>query len=80
MGRVSLRRFLTMAAVSPEQSRDAVDIALREAVEQALHGQKARTVSENDFDPPTNQRYSIARVRDFEVSKGILSQCCYYPR
>ena len=70
IGRVSMRRLLTMAAVSPEDSTDAADLALRQAVERLIPGAKARTVPASDFEPPVDHKYSIARVQDFETTEG----------
>lgn len=71
IGRVSMRRLLTMAAVSPESSADAVDLALREAVRRLMPGEEARTVPDSDFEwASERQRYSIARVKNFETTAG----------
>lgn len=70
IGSVSMRRLLTMAAVSPETSTDAVDLALRHAVRNIMPGEQARTIPAEDFTPPSERKYSIARVNDFVVTAG----------
>ncbi|MDY5588822.1 MAG: Ni/Fe-hydrogenase, b-type cytochrome subunit [Arcanobacterium sp.] len=71
IGRVSMRRLLSMAAVSSEDSRDAVDLALRQAVSTLTPGMAARTVPASDFEPArADRRYSLARVKHFESTEG----------
>lgn len=69
-GDLSMRRLLTMAAVSPEDSTDPVDIALKDSLTyQFRHGAPNVEVPPEDFDPPKGRRYSLARISNFKRTK-----------
>ncbi|EEZ92345.1 Ni/Fe-hydrogenase, b-type cytochrome subunit [Mobiluncus mulieris] len=70
VGGLSLRRLLTMAAVSPADSTDPVDVALRNSLRFLFrHGAPETGVSREDFDPAKDRRYSLARVHGFQRTK-----------
>lgn len=69
-GDLSMRRLLTMAAVSPEGSDDPVDVALKESLRYLFrHGAPKVEVPASDFDSAKERRYSLARVSNFKRTK-----------
>lgn len=75
VGGLSMRRLLVMAALSPGDSKDPVDVALKESVRYLFrHGVPRTDISDEDFAPPSGRRYSLARVADFRRTKDSPAQ------
>lgn len=67
---ISLRRLLVMAAVSPQGSTDPVDVALKESLRYRFrHGAPNVDIPAENFDPPQDRRYSLARINDMKRTK-----------
>ena len=68
---ISLRRLLVMAAVSPKGSTDPVDVALKESLRYRFrHGAPNVEIPVENFDPPVDRRYSLARINDMKRTKS----------
>lgn len=75
VGGLSMRRLLAMAAISPEDSQDPVDLALKESLRYLFrHGAPNTDISSDDFAPPQERRYSLARVHEFQRTKDDPAQ------
>ncbi|MDR0782798.1 MAG: Ni/Fe-hydrogenase, b-type cytochrome subunit [Propionibacteriaceae bacterium] len=73
LGSMSEGRIMALAAASPPNSVDPVDIALKQGMDRGYPQIRVPDVDADDFDPATpNRRYSLTRVRAYTRASGAV--------